>query len=62
MAQKNMELAETLKQRWIRVNRQYFAKHRHILPVYHLADPLGSPKTPARIDGALAVLVALLNE
>lgn len=56
------ELAETLKQRWIRVNRQYFAKHGHILPVYHLADPLGSPKTPARIDGALAVLVALLNE
>lgn len=55
-------LAETLKQRWLSLNRLYFSQHRHILPVYNLKDPDSSPKTPARIDGALAVLTALLNE
>ncbi|MCD8538477.1 MAG: hypothetical protein LRY55_01000 [Leadbetterella sp.] len=56
------DLADTLKQRWIRLNKEYFALNRHILPAYHLKDPGSSPKTPARIDGALAVLTALLNE
>lgn len=56
------DLAESLKQRWIGLNRRYFSKHRHILPVYNLRDPDSSAKTPARIDGALAVLTALLNE
>lgn len=56
------DLADTLRQRWIGLNRQYFSKNGHILPVYNLRDPGSSPKTPARIDGALAVLIALLNE
>lgn len=56
------DLAETLKQRWLGLNKRYFSTHRHILPVYNLKDPGSSPKTPARIDGALAVLTALLNE
>jgi len=56
------DLADTLKQRWLQLNRQYFAAHRHILPAYNLKDPGSSLKTPARIDGALSVLTALLNE
>lgn len=56
------DLADTLKQRWIRLNKQYFSEHRHILPVYNLKDPGKSSRAPARIDGALAVLTALLNE
>ena len=55
-------LAETLKQRWLGLNRDYYSKHGHILPVYNLRDPGSSSKNPARIDGALAVLTALLNE
>lgn len=56
------ELAHTLKNRWIALNREYFAKNKHILPTYNLKNPDSSQKTPARIDGALAVLVTLLNE
>jgi alpha,alpha-trehalase len=57
-----MDLANTLKNRWIKLNRAYFAANKHILPAYNLKDPAASEKTPARIDGALAVLVTLLNE
>lgn len=56
------DLADTLKQRWIGLNKKYFSEHRHILPVYNLKDPGKSPQIPARIDGALAVLTVLLNE
>ncbi len=56
------DLADTLKQRWLSLNRLYFSQHRHILPVYNLKDPGRSSKTPARVDGALAVLIAILNE
>jgi alpha,alpha-trehalase len=56
------ELADTLKNRWITLNKEYFAKNKHILPVYNLKNPELSVKTPARIDGALAVLITLLNE
>ncbi len=56
------ELAETLRQRWIGLNKAYFTRHQHILPAYNLADPDSSSVTPARIDGAIAVLTALLHE
>lgn len=56
------DLAETVKKRWIALNRNYFEKNKHVLPVYNLKSPETSAKTPARIDGALAVLTILLNE
>lgn len=56
------DLAEVLKFRWLKLNKEYFSKQGHILAVYNLRDPGSSPKTPARTDGALAVLTALLNE
>ncbi len=55
-------LADVVKQRWIAMNKAYFVQHKHILPSYDLDKPLETAKTPQRIDGALAVLIALLNE
>lgn len=56
------ELANQLKQSWINLNKDYFEQHGFILERYNLKEPQNSSLEPQRIDGALGVLLALINE
>jgi alpha,alpha-trehalase len=58
----NTAFAEKIKDRWLTLNRKYYAQHGHILARYDLSAPLETTKTPERLDAALAVLTLFLDE
>lgn len=57
---KNENLAGKIKDRWIQLNKAYYAENGHILRKYNLESPLNTDKTPERLDAALAILQLFL--
>lgn len=58
------DLAQKIKDRWVKTNREYFAKFGKIEPNYNVLEPLDLQKNShqQRIDGSLSVLLILLKE
>ena len=58
------DLAQKIKDRWVKTNREYFAKFGKIESNYNVLEPLSPQKNShqQRIDGSLSVLLILLKE
>ncbi|MCP9765746.1 trehalase family glycosidase [Lacihabitans soyangensis] len=58
------DLAQKIKDKWLKTNREYFAKFGKIESNYNLLEPLSPQKNShqQRIDGSLSVLLILLKE
>lgn len=58
------DLAQKVKDKWLKTNREYFEKFGNIDASYNVFEPLSSQKNShqQRIDGSLSVLLILLKE
>jgi alpha,alpha-trehalase len=59
-----VDLAQTIKESWININREYFAKFGKLEANYDVAQTPNAQKNShqQRIDGSLSVLLILLKE
>lgn len=60
----NAELAQKIKDKWLKTNQEYFTKFGKIEPSYNVYQSMSSQKNShqQRIDGSLSVLLILLKE
>jgi hypothetical protein len=59
-----VDLAQTIKESWININREYFEKFGKLEANYDVAQTPNAQKNShqQRIDGSLSVLLSLLKE